>query len=43
LERSSLLTEDNICPRERGLTTAAAVVNQHIEDTDPFYVKNLST
>jgi hypothetical protein len=29
LERSSLLTQDNLCPRERGLTTAAAVVNQH--------------
>jgi hypothetical protein len=29
LERSSLLTQDNLCPRERGLTIAAAVVNQH--------------
>jgi hypothetical protein len=30
-------------PRERCLTTATAVVNQHIEDTNPFYVENLST
>jgi hypothetical protein len=29
LERSSLLTQDNLYPRERGLTIAAAVVNQH--------------
>jgi hypothetical protein len=45
--------EGNICiniyggnrssPWERGLTTAAAVVNQHTDDTNPFYVENLST
>jgi hypothetical protein len=43
LERSSLLTQDNLCPRESVLTTAATVVNQHTKDTNPIYVENLST
>jgi hypothetical protein len=32
----SLLTLDSLSPLERSLTTAAAVVKQHTEDTNPF-------
>jgi hypothetical protein len=43
LERSSLLTQDDLCPRKKGLATAATVVNQYTENTNPFYMENLST